>query len=222
MHIKPPESIPVLLNRAHALAGLTIETIANQHGIAVPNDLRREKGWAGQLLEVVLGATAASRAEPDFVGLGVEMKTIPVDHQGKPRESTFVSTIPLTRVSGMTWETSHVKKKLAHVLWIPIQTLPGVPLAERRVGLPILWQASPEQEYLLQQDWEELTDMIAMGELAQITARIGTYLQVRPKGANNKALTKAFGPDGELVMTLPRGFYLRPSFTQEILSQATQ
>ena len=53
-------------------------------------------------------------------------------------------------------------------------------------------------------------------------ARIGEFLQLRPKGANSKSLTKGIGKNGEIIDTLPLGFYLRKAFTHEILQQFVQ
>ena len=60
-------------------------------------------------------------------------------------------------------------------------------------------------------------DYIVLGKLDQITARIGEVLQLRPKGANSRSLTKGIGKSGEIIDTLPLGFYLRKEFTAEIL-----
>ena len=42
-------------------------------------------------------------------------------------------------------------------------------------------------------------------------------LQLRPKGKNSQVLTDAVNQHGEPIQTLPLGFYLRKSFTREIL-----
>jgi DNA mismatch repair protein MutH len=44
-------------------------------------------------------------------------------------------------------------------------------------------------------------------------------LQLRPKAANNKARTEAIGEKGQPIMTLPRGFYLKKSFTRQLLAR---
>ena len=137
-------------------------------------------------------------------------------------ETTFVSLAPLIQNSGVNWQNSHVRHKLSKVLWIPIEGERQIPLAERHIGAPILWQPSPQQEARLRQDWEELMDYIVLGKLDQITARLGDVLQLRPKGANSKALTKGIGKNGEIIDTLPLGFYLRKAFTHEILQQFIQ
>src|SRR5690606_39947645 len=86
--------------------------VATVLGMAVPENLRRNKGWVGQLLEAALGASAGSQALQDFPELGVELKTIPLDANGKPLETTFVCTTPLLDVHQLTWETSTVRNKL--------------------------------------------------------------------------------------------------------------
>lgn len=215
--IASPTSEQQLLQRARAIAGLTFSELAQQIGIAVPSNLKRDKGWVGQLLETALGAKAGSKPEQDFAHLGIELKSIPINSQGYPLETTFVSLAPLVQNSGINWQHSHVRHKLQKVLWIPVQGERHIPLAERYIGSPILWQPNTEQEQQLQQDWEELMDYIVLGKIKQINARIGKVLQLRPKGANNRALTKGIGEKGELINTLPLGFYLRKEFTAQIL-----
>ncbi|PID51360.1 MAG: DNA mismatch repair endonuclease MutH [Pasteurellales bacterium] len=193
--------------------------MAKSLNIVVPPDLRRDKGWVGMLIETALGAKAGSKAEQDFAHLGIELKTIPINAQGKPLETTFVSLAPLTHNNGITWRTSHVYHKLQRVLWIPIEGERHISLAERRIGQPILWSPTPEQERQLQQDWEELMELIVLGRLNDINAKIGEVLQLRPKGKNSRSLANAFNQAGEQVQSLPLGFYLRKEFTSQILQQ---
>lgn len=217
-----PKTTEELLSRAQAIAGLSFGELATQLSIPVPPDLKRDKGWVGMLLETALGATAGSKAEQDFHHLGIELKTVPINAQGYPLETTFVSLAPLIQNSGVNWQNSHVRHKLSRVLWIPIEGSRSIPLAERHIGIPILWQPTEQQERLLQRDWEELMDYIVLGQLDKINARLGEVLQLRPKGANSKSLTKGIGKNGEIIDTLPLGFYLRKAFTHEILQQFVQ
>ena len=212
-----PRSIDELLQRSQALAGLTLAQIATTASVKVPQNLQRDKGWVGQLLETVLGATAGAKAEPDFPQLGIELKTLPVDRSGKPLESTYVCVAPLTGVAGLQWQESWVFRKLQYVLWVPILAERGIPLAERMVGSAFLWHPDEEQSRLLQQDWEELMEQITLGGVANIRGAQGKVLQLRPKAAHSKVLTEAIGAAGEPILTLPRGFYLKASFTADIL-----
>ena len=213
-----PQTLEQLLSQAQSIAGLTFGELADELHIPVPIDLKRDKGWGGMLLERALGATAGSKAEQDFSHLGVELKTLPINAEGYPLETTFVSLAPLVQNSGVKWENSHVRHKLSCVLWMPIEGSRHIPLRERHIGAPIFWKPTAEQERQLKQDWEELMDLIVLGKLEQITARIGEVMQLRPKGANSRAVTKGRGKNGEIIDTLPLGFYLRKEFTAQILN----
>lgn len=217
--LTPPENEQILLAQAQKLAGYTLGELAALANLPIPKDLKRDKGWIGVLLELWLGASAGSKPEQDFAALGIELKTIPVDRLGRPLETTFVCVAPLTGNTGVVWETSHVRHKLKRVLWVPVEGERQIPLAERHIGTPLLWAPSEEEEHQLRLDWEELMDLIVLGQVERITARHGEVLQLRPKAANSKALTDAIGADGSPILTLPRGFYLKKNFTAALLAR---
>lgn len=219
LHPTPPENEHALLQRALALAGYTLAELARIAQLPLPTNLKRDKGWTGILLERFLGASAGSKPEQDFPAIGVELKTIPIDELGRPLETTFVCVAPLTGNSGVTWESSHVRHKLARVLWIPVEGSRHIPLGERHIGTPVIWSPSPEEDEQLRRDWEELMDLIVLGRVESITARHGEALQLRPKAANGRALTEAVGEFGQPIMTLPRGFYLKKTFTGPLLAR---
>jgi len=199
------------------LVGRPLHEIAESHGIQTPADLRHNKGWIGQLLEYVLGATAGSKAKPDFPHLGIEMKTIPTDSRGRPRESTYVCVAPLDGSMASSWQQSWVRAKLSSVLWLPIITDPGSSVGQRIVGPIWLWQPGPSEEAQLQADWETLAELIALGEMWQLDAHKGDVLQIRPKGANSNDFTWVLDEEGQWIKTMSRGFYLRSRFTRGLL-----
>lgn len=219
IEIDEPKSELELMTRATNLAGLTLGQIAQQANIEVPLNLRKEKGWAGLLLEHVLGASAGSKPIPDFPDLGIELKSIPIDRNGKPLETTFVCVAPLTGLVGARWQNSHIKNKLARVLWVPVIAERSIPIAERIVGCPFIWSPDEAEENALAQDWQELTDMIVLGNVENIHGKHGEFLQLRPKAANSQAKTKAFDNQGRPFQTLPRGFYLKTNFTQMLINK---
>jgi len=215
----PPVSEAELLARVELLAGREVSWVAARCGVPVPPDLRRHKGWLGQLLEIALGADGGSEDGPDFRRLGIELKTIPVDAQASPRESTWVCTAALDGSMATRWEESRVARKLACVLWVPILTKEGDTLAGRRVAGPILWRATPSERQTLRTDWEELSGLVRSGKIDQLSARTGEALHLRPKAANSKELVPALDADGNWTQTNPRGFYLRRSFTSALIQR---
>ena len=212
-----PETVDELLARARRLAGRTLGQVAEELGVDVPPDQLRAKGWIGQLLEAGLGASAGSRAEPDFPHLGVELKSLPVDHRGAPRESTYGCVAPIDGSMATRWEQSWVCRKRSRVLWVPIVGGGDVPLSERRVGASLLWSPSPEEGATLQADWEERSELIHLGEASRITARLGEALQIRPKAAHSREATWTLDAEANWVAQNPRGWYLRASFTGALL-----
>jgi len=214
-----PNSSEELLTLCENIAGHSFAELAASANIAMAKDLRSNKGWVGQLIEWHLGATAGSKPEQDFKHLGIELKTIPIDLHGKVLETTFVCSAPILNTSKLTWENSNVRNKLSKVLWVPIQGERNIPLGERVVGNGFLWSANAQQERLLAADWNEIMEKIALGRIESISARDGQVMQLRPKAANGRCLTDAFGEAGTLIKVRPRGFYLKKPFTQSIINQ---
>ena len=217
--VSPPRSETELRTRARALAGMSIEELASWNQVELPQRLTGHKGLIGECLEFILGADAASRPLPDFSELGIELKTLPLNAHQRPKESTYVCRLNVNALPSETWATSSVKRKLDRVLWFPVEANPAVPLKQRRLGVPRIWSPSPADLTVLEDDWNELTDLAATGRFDQIDGRLGTFLQLRAKAPHSRALTSANNSEGRSAPTLPRGFYLRTIFTARILER---
>lgn len=211
-----PASLDALATRAHQLEDQTLGQLAAGIGLCLPETLHQHKGLAGQLIEFLLGTDAGNQSRPDFTQLGIELKTIPVNATGKPKESTYVCTVPLQQRPFERFENSIVCAKLSHVLWVPIHA-EGTSIADWRIRRPVFWQPTEAEWQVLRTDFDELMDAIALGGLAHITSRLGEALHIRPKAADGKQLTACIGESGTLEPTLPRGFYLRTGFTAALL-----
>lgn len=215
--LTPPTSETELLARCQKIAGKTLGQLALELGVSTPQNLLRHKGWVGGLLERALGADAGNQAMPDFVALGVEMKTLPINSLGQPKESTYVCTVSMKQTGEILWQDSWVRQKLARVLWVPVEADSSIPLAERYIGNAWIWSPTVEQELILQQDWNELMDRIVLGEQAEISGKEGEYLHIRPKAANSRVLAVGVSNSGTHEQINPKGFYLRAAFTRTLL-----
>lgn len=218
MHNTAPKNLQELLQRCQQITDKSIGYLANELNIAVPDNLMHAKGWVGQLIEAFLGASSGNKALPDFADLGIELKTIPINAHGKPLESTYVCTIQ-SNAAMVAWSDSWVYKKLRHVLWVPCLSSSDLAISARIIKAPILWQMDPSTEEILRTDWEELMDMLQLGYAKDLTAKYGTYLHIRPKAANSRVLIDYIDSDGHSTKIIPKGFYLRPSFTTAVLRQ---
>lgn len=198
------------------MAGKSIAQLAASVDLNIPENLLHAKGWVGQLIEIYLGASSSSKALPDFAELGIELKTIPISAQNKPLESTYVCTVQ-TNAGTQIWRESWVYNKLRHVLWVPIISSPDLAITDRIISTPFFWQMSEEVEDILRTDWEELMEMLQLGYGKNLSAKYGTYLHIRPKAANSRVLVDYTDSEGHATKIVPKGFYLRSSFTKELL-----
>lgn len=211
-----PSTEDELLERCMFIAGMTFSQLAHYLQVHIPSQMSSRKGWIGQLLELFLGADAGNQAKPDFQRLSIELKTLPLGRSGKPSESTYVTSIPLLTIHQQNWYSSQCYAKLKRVLWIPIEGDVAIPYPQRRIGQGFLWSPNEKEALILEEDWSYLTSQISLGYLETLDARAGTYLQIRPKAADGKSLCYCYDATGNKVKTLPRGFYLRSSFTQHL------
>lgn len=215
----PPGDEAELLHRARLVAGRTVQEVAFDLGSHPPARLTHAKGYVGELCEAALGAPRSSKPEPDFSHLGIELKTLPLSKTGFPSQSTYVCRVDPAELGRGRWVDSRLKHKLARVLFMPYEGAKDVPVADRHFGSPVLWSPSPDEEALLRHDWEDFALLAAQGLLAAVTARRGHVLQVRPKSAKGGAQQTTQMSTGEAFVDEPRGFYLRPAFTSEILAR---
>lgn len=206
-----------LLNKCLTMEGWTFAKLASYLRLTIPENPLQRKGWAGQAIEIYLGSTAGNRSLPDFVHLGIELKTLPLNSLGRPSESTFVTRIPMLTIHTQIFETSECFQKLSKILWVPIEGDTIIPYAHWRIGKAILWSPTTEDISILKEDWTNFVNLISLGQWTSINARIGKYLQIRPKAANSRSLCQAYDEEGNLVWTMPRGFYLRSLFTCKVL-----
>lgn len=220
-----PRDANELALRARELVGRTLGEIAAALGTSLDDDPRRTKGKQGELLERALGATPDDLAwsvpgdegrRHDFPSLRVELKSIPLDARGRPKESTYVCRLSLRETETLVWETSWVREKLANVLWVAFDATPE-DWWDRRIMHAFLWAPTADQEATLRADFDEVVGLFARGRAEAVTAHLGTALQVRPKARDGSVRTTFIGPEGETLATIPRGFYLRPSFTATLL-----
>lgn len=213
--------LETLLRHARALVGVTLAELADGLGLPVPVGRVRTKGWSGQIIERELGAGDSTGRGQDFAALGLELKTVPVDAQLRPRESTAVCQIDPIQIAGESWDTSYVRSKLARVLWVALEVPEAASsVGDRRVTAVRLWTPSVVEEALLRADFELFVrGYFRQGRGDEISGHQGQVLQVRPKGRNAADVRAAFGPDGRPIQIGKSGFYLRPDFVRQILRE---
>lgn len=207
-----PESEEELILRAQMLAGRRVGQLAKALEVPLPDSPTRAKGFVGQLVELALGADPDAGERPDFVALGVELKTLPLNQKGVPAESTFCCTIDRHAAERACWEDSRLRQRLAKVLFVPVDAASTATLCERSFHDPLIWKPNNDDLRRLREDWVHLMGRLGAG--LSLSAHLGDVLQVRPKGRNASVRTATAVGNGQ-----PVAFYLRARFTSELLSR---
>jgi DNA mismatch repair protein MutH len=213
------ETLEALLAHARALVGVELSELADTLGLPVPVGNVRTKGWSGQVIEQELGAAVGGARGPDFAELGVELKTVPVDEDLVPLESTAVCQIDPVAIAAESWDTSYAREKLASVLFVALAVPPAArSVGDRRVAAVRLWSPDADEARALREDFELLVrGYYRQGRAAEITGHLGTVLQVRPKGRDADDLRDGYDAAGRPTRIGKQGFYLRPAFVARIL-----
>jgi DNA mismatch repair protein MutH len=209
------ERAKALLDRARGFAGKTVDEVA-PHSVGRSGGAPgvSNKGGVGQRLEAALGL-APRFDDVDDPASGVEVKTVPfrVDVTGRARvlEATFITTASAADLVHETWATSRARKKLARVLFVPVER------STLRVGTAFLYEPDAVTMEVLRTDWEDLADLVARGLGFACSSRRGVLLHLRPKAKDSFVTTRVDLVDEADALVRPQGFYLRRAFTEALL-----
>ena len=209
-----------ILERASRLVGQPIGDCLSPTRVvreAAPGNL----GRFGHLLESYFNIVPNSSPEPDFSGAGIELKSVPLKRRPgtgglKAKERTSVSMIDYHSLVEEQWQRASVRKKLARILFVFFEHLPGRAIHEFPVLAVELWSPDAALADDLRRDWEVVLHKVSAGLAHEISEGDGRIL-----GAATK------GPNAERTVTQPRSsiraksraWALKPSLTSALYDQ---
>ena len=122
-------------------------------------------------------------------------------------------------VAKETWETAKIRDKTETIFWIVY----GVPknakthknesqdkyiLLDWFIDVP-----GNEKQEIFKQDWELIQSYIIQGKGDKLSCSMGTYIEPKTKGKNNKDLTEAPDGKGGTIKVRRRAFYFKKNYT---------
>lgn len=222
LELTPPKSVAELCARLDNLLGRSVAELSSLAGINTPYNNTSGKGFTGLLLEIFLGANARSLPEPDFIDLGIELKSLPVGFNLSPNEDTYLSMADINPERHIPFEHSSLYSKVRDILFVVVLAPRGLKISERRIMGYFFFRPNDEQMKVFKQDYDEFNELILSSRAREITGSLGNYIHMRPKGRKNDATVAIRDENGELTYTYSRGYYLRKSFTKELLNTFMQ
>ena len=193
------------LERLRDLLGRDLRALARAYGVTFERAGARNKGWAGQTVERALGLAADAQQAPDFGDW--ELKVVPLvaraDGTLTPRETMSITMFTAADLERQRFEDSHLFAKLRRL--VVVGRLYEGPEEARS----LVYDArpfdltDPALRAAIEADYDEVRWVARHEGLAALTARVGRYVQPRPKGDDRLA-------DGH-------GFYARKALVARIL-----
>jgi DNA mismatch repair protein MutH len=177
------------------LVGQDLRKLADQYGITVFREGRKNKGWAGHVIERVLGLPISSAQAPNFGSW--ELKTISLkylkDGRLSVKETMAITMIDPYNVERTEFEDSHLLAKLkkaviASRVWVSKEEEASVLYSVSTFDL-----GNAELYEQIRADYNEARSAIIAGGLGALKSEMGKYVQPRTKGPGKKAKkTRAF------------------------------
>lgn len=203
------------------IQGIPFRELAETLTYDISKDPKSMKAAAGDIAEIVAGKKPDSLPEADFSQFDIEVKTVPLDLMGHPRENTKITALNYTRLLTEEWATSHVYEKVRVVLFVPIVKEDTKRPDSWYVRSPFIWMPSRGQLSVIRNDWETIQGMVQRGE--QLAAKIGQYLIANTSGQGKGRDERTYHLlNGRAIKVKTRAFFLRKTFVSEILEANIQ
>lgn len=213
------EGLKSHIEKINESKGKTISEIKEDLNIV---NKKMKKGASGLIVETLLGIKNNNRSAPDLEEIGVEVKVLPLqinkNKDVKAKEPTQIKMINYCEVAKETWENATIRVKINITFWIVyLAKIDGNALHQDDYVILDWYLDHPniETNAIFKIDWEAIRDMIIQGDADSLSCSMGTYIEPKTKGKNNKDLTNAPDGKGGLIEVRRRAFYYKKKYTNE-------
>ena len=181
------------ITKLHLLVGKDLRPLADEHRVTVFKNGRKNKGWAGSVLERYLGLAANSRQAPDFGDWDLKLVSLKRS-RGKlvVKETMAITMLTPSHVLATPFEHSHLLDKLQRLVipareWVDEQETRS-PLAQ----VTTFDLSDGELFRQVQADYEAIRAALRQRGVRGLTGSLGMLVQARTKGAGNGTESRAF------------------------------
>jgi DNA mismatch repair endonuclease MutH len=198
--------------------GKTIGQILNDLNIS--NHSHFKKGASGLIIENMLGLTNNSSPKADLEDLNIEIKVLPLQISSlKVKEPTQIKMINFMEVARETWENSKIRDKIETIFWI-VYGVGRDPVTKKNLHQSeyilldyFIDVPNNDIQKIFKLDWELIQSYIIKGDGDKLSCSMGTYIEPKTKGKNNKDFTDAPDGKGGTLKVRRRAFYFKKNYT---------
>lgn len=189
--------------------GLTVEEISASLGYFKSSS--NHKGFLHDLSRRILGTN--SRSLPEFEANAIEMKTVRLQRNGKPREHMSFPHFDFETVSQQVWEESDFFEKVERKFLFVVFDLDSS--GRLKLSKAFFWNMPYLDRLEAGRVWETTKNLILSSRTSFPKPRESAVAHVRPKGADGKDTRPL--PDGTNFSK--QCFWLNRGYIAEIISQ---
>jgi DNA mismatch repair protein MutH len=185
---------PEAIKKIEELVGKDLRKIADVYEVTVIKNGKKNKGWAGHVIEHHLGLPLNSSRDPNFGSW--ELKTISLKYLKNGaitiKETMAITMIDPYNVERTPFEESHLLSKLqkqviAARVWVNQgeSSSPLYSVATFDLNDPSIYKQVKE-------DYELVRKTIIEQGFSALSGKMGVYVQPRTKGAGHGSTSRAF------------------------------
>ncbi|MDP3436203.1 MAG: Sau3AI family type II restriction endonuclease [Bacteroidales bacterium] len=212
-----PKDKKSVIDYAKLLKEKTLRQICDPH-ILEHNYLG--KGNFGQILEkFYFGYEPNSKSEPDFIEIGVELKTSPLkqlkNNEYRSKERLVLNIINYLDVVNQQFENSDFWKKNSNILLIFYLHQAGYDILDYLIKLVDEWNFPSTDLEIIKKDWELIKQKVADGKAHELSEGDTFYLGACTKGANANSIRKQPNSD---IHAKQRAYSLKQGYVNHIIA----
>jgi DNA mismatch repair protein MutH len=182
------------IEKITTLIGGDLRTLADKYAVTVFKFGKKNKGWAGHVIERHLGLPINSSQSPNFGSW--ELKTISLKHLQSGeltiKETMAITMIDTYNVERTEFEDSHLLNKLKKLviaarIWENQAETSSMLYAVKTFDLD-----NPTIYKQVKEDYNLVRNTIIEKGFSALTGRMGIFIQPRTKGSGHGSTTRAF------------------------------
>jgi len=180
--------------RLEALVGQDLRELAKRYEVPVFKQGKKNKGWAGHVIERYLGLPLNSAQSPNFGSW--ELKTVSLKYLKNGsltvKETMAITMIDPYNVAQTPFHQSHLLSKLRKILilariWTGVGEETSIIYSVTEFDLD-----DPETYQVVANDYELVRNTIITKGFDALTGKMGRYIQPRTKGPGHGSKSRAF------------------------------
>ncbi len=176
------------------LIGRPLDAISSVSDLLSPSS-SSTKGVVGRVIEDYFGIERNSRAEPDFVGAGIELKSVPIQLtkvEARAKERVSLGMIDWASLTTETWATAKARHKLERLMLVFYEWSPLRPMGYFPILAAGIWTPDPLTIKAIEHDWEMIRQLELDGRRSEVSESLTTLLGACTKGPGHGSISRAW------------------------------